>query len=140
VWALLALVVAVVTGSLAVRSALGPTVAAACPIPLELIVLTSPTKEASVRQLAVAFGDQAPGSCRRSSVTVFSVPSSSAVAGALAAGWPADDLSFGPAPAVWLPDATAEVERVNRQQVGGTWSRSARSPPHRWCWPCRRRP
>ena len=80
---------------------------------------TTPTKEATLRQLAVAFGDQAPGSCRRSSITVFSVPSSSAVAGALAAGWPPDDLPYGPQPAVWVPDAAAEVDRVNRQLSGG---------------------
>jgi Ca-activated chloride channel homolog len=113
--ALLAVVAAVVVGLVvvqAVRSALGPTAAASCPIPQELIVLTTPTKEASVRQLAVAFGDQAPGSCRRSSIPVFSVPSASSVAVALAAGWPPDDLRLGPQPAVWLPDATAEVERV----------------------------
>lgn len=115
--ALLAVVAAVVVGLVvvqAVRSALGPTAAASCPIPQELIVLTTPTKEASVRERAVAFGDQPPGQCRRSSITVFSVPSASAVAGALAAGWPYDDLRLGPQPAVWLPDATAEVERVNQ--------------------------
>jgi Bacterial extracellular solute-binding protein/SIR2-like domain/von Willebrand factor type A domain len=86
-----------------------------CPIPQELVVLTTPTKEASVRQLAVAFGDREPGSCRRSNLAVFSVPSSSEVAGAVAAGWPVDDLRLGPQPAVWLPDATAEVERVNQR-------------------------
>jgi Ca-activated chloride channel homolog len=99
----------------AFQSDQGSAAAAPCPIPQELVVLTTPTKEASVRQLAVAFGDREPGPCRRASVTVFSVPSSSAVAGAVVAGWPVDDLSLGPQPAVWLPDATAEVERVNRR-------------------------
>jgi hypothetical protein len=80
-----------------------------------LVVLTTPTKEASIRRLAVEFADRQATPCRRSSVTVFSVPSSSAVAGAVAGGWPVDDLSLGPRPAVWLPDATAEVERVNRR-------------------------
>jgi hypothetical protein len=90
--------------------------AAACPIPRELVVLTTPTKEASIRRLAVAFSDQEQGSCRRSSVTVFSVPSSSTVADALAGRWSRDDLSLlGPEPAVWMPDATAEVELVNQR-------------------------
>jgi Bacterial extracellular solute-binding protein len=65
----------------------------------------------------VAFGDQERESCREASITVFSAPSSSAVRGALAAGWPVDSLRLGAQPAVWLPDAMAEVEQVN-EKVG----------------------
>jgi hypothetical protein len=115
-WSLLALaVVALVGGQLLLRQAPAGLGSTRCPIPLELVVLTTPTKELSLRRLAVDFADQAPGPCRRSSLTVFSVPSSSAVVGALASGWLPDALRLGPQPAVWLPDATAEVERVNQE-------------------------
>lgn len=136
VWVAVALVVALVGGLLVattVRS--GPRSAAAfsCPVPLELVVLTTPTKEASIRRLAAEFaGGQAPP-CRRSSVAVFSVPSSSAVAGALAAGWPVDDLFLGRSRRCGCPTPPP----TSSGSTGGstrTWSRSARSPPHRWCW------
>jgi hypothetical protein len=114
-WALLTLaVVALAGGLLLLRPAPAGLGSTGCPIPLELVVLTTPTKEATLRRLAVDFADQSAGPCRRSSLTVFSVPSSSAVVGALASGWLPDALRLGPQPAVWLPDATAEVERVNR--------------------------
>ena len=87
-----------------------------CDIPQELVVLTTPTKEGRVRELAVAFSDEKQERCRESSVTVFSVPSSATVADALVGRWPRDDLArLGPEPAVWMPDATAEVEQVNQR-------------------------
>jgi Ca-activated chloride channel homolog len=87
-----------------------------CEIPQELVVLTTPTKEARVRELAVAFSDEKQERCRESSVTVFSVPSSGTVADALVGRWPRDDLAqLGPEPAVWMPDATADLEWVNQR-------------------------
>jgi Bacterial extracellular solute-binding protein/SIR2-like domain len=114
-WALLVLAAVVLAGGLLLLRPAPAGLAIRCPVPLELVVLTTPGKEASLRRLAVDFADQAPGPCRRASLTVFSVSSSSAVVGALASGWLPDALRLGPQPAVWVPDATAEVERVNRE-------------------------
>ena len=111
-WALLA------ATSVALPSTLPPPVAATavCPIPWELPVLTTPAKAPVLHQLAVEFSDRflAGDGCRQASVTVFAAPSASAAARALVAGWPGDDLTIGPRPAVWWPDTTAEVDRVNR--------------------------
>jgi Ca-activated chloride channel family protein len=94
--------------------------AAPCPVPVELPVVASATTEGVVHTLAAKFTDQRAGSCRRGSIDVFSVPSSSEVVNAIAAGWPRDAVtSLGPAPSLWLPDASVDVERVSDRLGAG---------------------
>jgi Ca-activated chloride channel family protein len=112
---------------LALTLAVAPLVtrseADACPVPAELPLLTSTTNEALMRQLGGLFTDdlRRPGDrCRLANVTVFSVPSSSDVVDAVATGWPVDSVTrHGAEPSVWIPDSSAEVNRVN-ERLGRT--------------------
>jgi len=56
---------------------------------------------------------------RQGNVTVFSVPSSSKITDAVAAGWPRDSVTqYGPEPSVLILDSSAEVNRVNERLAG----------------------
>ncbi|HZD70372.1 MAG TPA: substrate-binding domain-containing protein, partial [Actinomycetes bacterium] len=121
-WALLSPVLALVIAVGVVIGGVIQSPADPCGVPTELPVVTSPTNEALWRQLGDMFTDnlKGPGGrCRAGNVTVFSVPSSSDVTDAIAAGWSSDSVSrYGPEPSVWIPDSGAEVNRVNERLAG----------------------
>jgi hypothetical protein len=92
-----------------------------CPLPVELIVQTTPAMEATLRDLAQRFTAPTDGSgCRKARFTVSSVPSASRTAAALAADWAKEDLVLGPKPAVWIPDDSVELDRVRLLPGGDT--------------------
>jgi Ca-activated chloride channel family protein len=91
-----------------------------CPLPVELIVQTTPAMEATLHDLAQGFTEpDEEHPCRTARFTVFSVPSASRSAAAVA-GWTADDLVLGPKPAVWIPDDSVELDRVKLLPGGDT--------------------
>lgn len=85
-----------------------------CPAPVVLPVLTGPAMESMLRRLAARFEDARRAPCRSGSIEVFPAPSSSEAVNDIAVNWPRDARAqLGPRPAVWVPDSSLEVERVN---------------------------
>jgi hypothetical protein len=90
-----------------------------CPLPVELIIQTTPMMEATLRDLAQKFtAPTEENPCRRGRLTVFAVQSASQAAKAVAADWSDEDLALGPEPAVWVPADSVDLERVKNLPGG----------------------
>ncbi|MFT7837357.1 substrate-binding domain-containing protein [Saccharothrix sp. BKS2] len=90
-----------------------------CPAPVQLNVLTSAEKERVITSLAVDFEkgsrEFTPHGCKGVGVQVTTGTSAREAADALSRGWQdGDHVGQGTEPHVWLPDASFEVDDVDR--------------------------